>query len=69
MITKHKATGTGRFYTVNYDIILLFGMTELKAQVAWTECVSRRLHSMLFNPTDVGLILLVVFREWRNGKF
>ena len=26
---------------VDYDIILLFGMTELKAQVAWKENVSR----------------------------
>jgi hypothetical protein len=32
-----KATGSETFYEVNYDIVLLFGMTEFKAQVAWTE--------------------------------
>ena len=42
-------------------------MTELKAQIAWKENVSG-LH-MLFNLIDIGLILRVVFREKRNGKF
>ena len=27
-----------------------------------------RLHIYLFNPTDIGLILRVVFRGKRNGK-
>jgi hypothetical protein len=39
VLTQPKATGTGSFYSVKYDIILLFGMTELKAQVAWKENV------------------------------
>ena len=67
MIPRPKATGKGSFYRVDYEIVLLFGMTELKAQIAWKETVSG-LH-MLFNPTDIGLILRVVFRERRNGKF
>ena len=69
MLTQTKATlaGKGSFHTVDFDIILLFGMTELKAQVAWTENVSGP--HMLFNPTDFGLILHIVFREKRNGKF
>ena len=54
-------------YRVDFDIILLFGMTELQAQLAWTENVSG-LH-MLLNPIDFGLILRVVFREMRNGEF
>lgn len=29
-----------RFWVVEYDVILLFGGTELKAQIAWTEKVS-----------------------------
>ena len=62
-----NATGAGIFYRVDYDLVLLFGMTELKAQVAWKEKVSD-LH-MSFNPTGIGLILRVVFRERRNGKF
>ena len=55
------ATGKGIFYYVEIDIILLFGMTELKAQVAWTENVG--VPHMLFNPSDIGLILHVFFRE------
>ena len=54
MIIRPKATGKGNFYSVDYDIILLFGMTELKAQIAWKENVSG-FHT-LFNPTDIGLI-------------
>jgi len=30
------ANGTS-FYRMDYDIILLFGLTEFKAQVAWKE--------------------------------
>ena len=32
----------GMYYTVEYDIILCLGLTELKAQVAWTENVRDR---------------------------
>ena len=67
MRTRPKFTGEGSFHNVKYDIILLFGMTELNAQMAWKENVSGL--NMLFNPTDMGLILCVVFREKRNGKF
>jgi hypothetical protein len=48
ILTIPKDTGEGNLYEVFIDFILLFGMTELKAQVAWTENVSN-LH-MLFNP-------------------
>jgi len=34
---RPKAVGRGNFYRLDYDIVLLFGMTELKAQVAWKE--------------------------------
>ena len=61
-----KVTGIGSFLLVKCDIILLFGMTEFKAQLAWTENVSG---FMLFNLTGIGLTLLVVFREKRYGKF
>jgi hypothetical protein len=55
------------FYKVTYDIILLFGMTELKAQIAWKENVSD-VH-VLFNPTDFGLILHVVLGERATVSF
>ncbi|KAF8333699.1 hypothetical protein F5887DRAFT_1063656 [Amanita rubescens] len=36
--TRHSADGM-QYYRKEFDIILLFGMTELKAQLAWTENV------------------------------
>ena len=67
MSPQPKATGMGSFYTVDFEIVLLFGMTELKAQIAWKEEVSG-LH-MSFDLTDIGLILRVVYREKRSGEF
>ena len=40
LLPQPTATGRGTFYRIRYDIILLFGMTELKAQIAWKENVS-----------------------------
>ncbi|KAF9524963.1 hypothetical protein CPB83DRAFT_944651 [Crepidotus variabilis] len=34
---RPKATGRGTFFRLDYEIVLLFGLTELKAQVAWKE--------------------------------
>ena len=62
-----KASGKGSFYIVRIDIILLFGMTELQAQVAWKENVSR-LH-MLSNLTDIGLIVRVVLGNRETVSF
>jgi hypothetical protein len=36
---RNKASGKGTYYHVNYDIVLLFGLTELEAVVAWKENV------------------------------
>ncbi|KAF8805123.1 hypothetical protein BYT27DRAFT_7243303 [Phlegmacium glaucopus] len=32
-----KAGGRGTFYRIDYEMVLLFGLTELKAHVAWKE--------------------------------
>ena len=61
ILTRPKTTRDRIYYYVEWEIILLFGVTELQAQVAWTENVSGS--HMLFNPTDIGLILRVIFRE------
>ena len=37
LVKKH---GLGTFERAEYDVILIFGLTELKAQVAWMEDVS-----------------------------
>jgi hypothetical protein len=57
--TLPKATGKGIFYRITYDIILLFGMTELKAQVAWMENVSG-LH-MLFQSKRFRIKFMLGF--------
>ena len=53
LLPQPKVAGQGSFYSVDCDIILLFGLTELKAQLAWQENVSS-LHT-LFNPMDFGI--------------
>lgn len=63
---RSKATGRGNFYRIDYDIILLFGMTELKAQVAWKENVSAilpfiKLKLKLNNPRSLISFFKMVF--------
>ena len=67
IFTQPKDGGKGSFLRVDYDIILLFGMTELKAQVAWKENVSGP--HMLFYPTDIGLILRLVLGRGEAVSF
>ena len=35
--------GGAVFYQLHFDIVLLFGLTELKAQISWMEDVRRSL--------------------------
>ena len=64
LFPRPKATGKGSFYRVDYEIVLLFGMTELKALIAWKEKVSGP------HMSYIGLIFYAwFFRELRNGKF
>ena len=41
ILTRPKNSNYGIYYYVEYEAILLFGMTELQAQIAWKENVSR----------------------------
>jgi len=36
---ERNVSGEGVYYRINYDIVLLFGLTELQAMVAWEENV------------------------------
>jgi hypothetical protein len=47
-------SGEGTFYTIDFDIILLFGLTEFKAAVAWKEKVGL----FKFKAVDVGKLRL-----------
>ncbi|KJA20616.1 hypothetical protein HYPSUDRAFT_42920 [Hypholoma sublateritium FD-334 SS-4] len=36
-IKTAKINGSGMYFAVNYEVIIIFGLTELKAQVAWLD--------------------------------
>ena len=40
LLPRPKVIGQGSFYSVDCEVVILFGMTELKAQIAWMENVS-----------------------------
>ncbi|TFK64304.1 hypothetical protein BDN72DRAFT_861491 [Pluteus cervinus] len=50
-ITRHQDKDGRPYYRLSYEIILLFGLTEFKAQVCWTENgVEKRMFSIALNP-------------------
>lgn len=41
LVAQPRLSGEpGMFYEIEYETVLLFGLTELKAQIAWKENVS-----------------------------
>ncbi|KAF8557817.1 hypothetical protein OG21DRAFT_1595682 [Imleria badia] len=36
-LRPRKAAGGGNYYRLSFDVILLFGLTELKAQISWND--------------------------------
>ena len=36
-VRSAKINGSGVYFVLNYEVILIFGLTELKAQVAWLD--------------------------------
>ena len=66
---RYKGKGErGQYFRLDYDLVLLFGLTELKAQVAWREGVRafRFFHSPWLMLT-FGFVILCC-RALRNGK-
>jgi hypothetical protein len=39
LMPMKKLAGEGTYYKLQFDIVLLFGLAELKAQIAWKEGV------------------------------
>lgn len=37
---RQKSDGSGVYFAAFFDVVLLFGLTEFKAQIAWDEDVS-----------------------------
>ena len=38
-LRAQQAPGGGDYYRLHFDVILLFGLTELKAQISWNDQV------------------------------
>ena len=71
-ITTYSSDGS--YYTINYDIILCFGLTELTAQYAWKENVSEGYVSLeiesnkRFAPTRVSRNGLTFISDRLHGS-
>ena len=55
---RAKHSGIGTFYLLEYEIVLLFGLTELEAMIAWKENVGPFLtlfHISLFTQFCQGV--------------
>lgn len=48
--------GAAKYYLLDFDVVLLFGLTELKAQIAWTRNVSHRFSPEYCNVSDATVI-------------
>ena len=70
--TKSKLSSSEVYYTVLYDLIMLFGGTEIEAQVCWKENVRSTIFENcllcweLTTPTTFSYLL---FRVSRRGKW
>jgi len=62
MTYQRKVSGKGMYYRVEFDIVLLFGLTELEAMVAWQENVGP--FFVLLYPF---YLQKVVGRVWNDG--
>ena len=51
--TNHRGA---KYYVLDFDVIILFGLTELKAQIAWTENVGHRFYPEHYNVSDAIFI-------------
>ena len=57
---KLQSNGDYRYYKFEHDVVLLFGLTELKAHITWTEGVSEAViqtkckHLMISNQQGGG---------------
>ena len=51
-VTKipHRGLTGDQYYTQDFNIVVLFGLTELKAQITWIENVRRPLNLRSYHP-------------------
>jgi hypothetical protein len=53
-VRTYGPSGGGVYYRMSFDIILSFGLTEFKAQIGWTEDVSRTICASEFHLLNTG---------------
>ena len=61
-LTPLRGSQGGTYYRVDYDVVLLFGLTELKAMIAWEEEVRLSLLNLIHSKflTDSSLLLYCI---------
>lgn len=53
---RQKSDGSGVYFTAFFDVVLLFGLTEFKAQIAWDEDgEEKRSHAEVVYDLDDGI--------------
>ena len=67
--TLPKEYGSGVYYKVDYDVVMLFGGTEIEAQLCWKENVRFGLGNLLIVLGLTMLIAFYIFRVVRRGRF
>jgi hypothetical protein len=56
-LKPRRSSGAGRpYYSIHYDVIVLFGLTELKAQIAWQEQVRSPIHLQVLRLTLISYL-------------
>jgi len=64
---SHFAPTGNKVYSRDYEVILLVGLTELKAQVSWTESRTVRVHYFLHVPIYLIRFSVCESRGQRKG--
>ena len=60
-LRPQRAPGGGVYYQFDYDVVLLFGLTELKAQISW-------MHEVRLVIVLSRLYSYMASRVWRRGE-
>jgi len=63
---KLQDSSSSRHYTLNFSVVLLFGLTEFKAQVCWKENVSRLI--LILTVYSYFFTKCVMIRVRNEGK-
>ena len=63
-----KRGSKGKYYQIDFDVALLFGLTELKAQLIWKEKVPYSRSTTLHKPFKSILLLQGVEKRYQGDS-